>query len=109
MISYASFLKIYQLESMGNVEAEFSKDRVLQLLHDFFSKKSDMLLQENSFLISRWSRFCRTSSDVQKFKKIFDAYQSKIKAEYSDSIERYERLHEILKAKEKEARILEVY
>lgn len=73
-------------------------------LHDFFKEKAARMLKENSLLISRWSHFCRTSQSIVKYRTIFSGHQSRLKAEYSDSIERYERLHELKLSLDKEAK-----
>jgi hypothetical protein len=86
------------------VDKEFTRSSTQNLLHDFFNSKASKILEENSLLISRWSRFCRSTSEIVKYKQIFSGHQSRLKAEYNDSIERYERLHEIKLAAENGSR-----
>jgi competence protein ComGF len=97
-----------QLSTFAEVEKEFSRVNMQDLLHDFFKDKASRILEENSLLISRWSRFCRSTREIVKYKQIFSGHQSRLKAEYNDSIERYERLHEIKLALEKGTRGEEV-
>lgn len=91
------------------MEKEFNRVNMQNLLHDFFKDKAARILEENSLLISRWARFCRSSGDILKYKQIFEGHQSRLKQEYNDSIERYERLHEIKLEMEKGTKGEEVF
>ncbi|KAH9272139.1 hypothetical protein BASA83_005731 [Batrachochytrium salamandrivorans] len=78
-----------------NVERHFEGGRHLSLLMDFFKEKSERYLQENQLLISRWSRFCRTSNDIVQFAPEFMKRHEYLRREFSDSVNRYERLYEV--------------
>jgi hypothetical protein len=63
-------------------------------LIDFFNEKRQLLMKENSLLLSRWMRFARTAGDAAKLANIFKHRQQQLKIEFKDAIHRYERLYE---------------
>lgn len=66
-------------------------------------------MKENSLLISRWIRFCRTSVDAAKLSPIFKLRQQQLKAEYTDTVNRYERFYEAKSISEMKAAERQVY
>nr|KAJ3423215.1 Aminoacyl tRNA synthase complex-interacting multifunctional protein 1 [Polyrhizophydium stewartii] len=82
-----------------NIERYFEGDRLLDMLLCFYKEKAERLLQENRLLMSRWSRFCRTSFDISRFYPTFYKRNERLRIEFSDAATRYERLFEIHQAR----------
>lgn len=87
---------------MWNIELEIGGDKLFDILLNFFHDKTKRLLHENMLLTSRWGRFCtvllmtgRNSFDIAKFTPIFKGQQNILKLEYTDAVDRYERLFEV--------------
>ncbi|XJO74599.1 hypothetical protein BDV3_005400 [Batrachochytrium dendrobatidis] len=81
-----------------NIEQHFEGDRHLEILIGFFKEKTERILQENRLLVSRWSRFCRTSFDISRFSPVFKKRHEYLRREFIDSVNRYERLYEFRQA-----------
>eukprot|EP00842_Homolaphlyctis_polyrhiza_P006956 jgi/Hompol1/84/HPOL_002445-RA len=94
-----------ELATFWTIEEKFEGNGMLTMLISFFKERAECLLQENSLLISRWSRFCRTSFDISKFYNFFSIRSKYLRQEFADAVNRYERLHEFqqLQAEKKRA------
>ncbi|KAJ3386308.1 hypothetical protein HDU92_002613 [Lobulomyces angularis] len=98
-----------QLEIYWDVNKEFRIDNIRKLLRNFFKTKAYSCIQENFLLLSRWSRFCKSTSEPTKYKLQFQKHVQYLKKEFLDSIDRYERINECVVKKDaliKEAAIL---
>jgi hypothetical protein len=54
------------------------------------------MLNQNDLLMHRYARFCRAAPDVNRFHKKIRESQQTLHNEYSDAVERYERLVSII-------------
>ncbi|KAJ3033499.1 hypothetical protein HDV00_006315 [Rhizophlyctis rosea] len=93
-----------QLETYWNVDAELSPNRLFTILLGFFKDKASRLVEENALLLSRWSRFCKSSHDMAKLYPVFERAQTYLQNEYTDAVDRFERLYEAREAKERMVR-----
>ncbi|KAJ3307179.1 hypothetical protein HDV03_002690 [Kappamyces sp. JEL0829] len=85
---------IKEIQQDWNVEELFDGGKLGEMVMQFFGERRHWLLLENSLLISRWNRFCRTSYDATKYISFFKKRQTELKNEYKDTAHRYERLYE---------------
>ncbi|TPX37057.1 hypothetical protein SmJEL517_g00863 [Synchytrium microbalum] len=90
-----------ELERYWKVEHELSPSKILDVLESFYKNKAAHVLEENSLLVSRWARFCRNAHDINKFHNIFSRYQAYLQNEYTDSLDRYDRISKLTDAKAK--------
>lgn len=86
---------VQEMKEYWDIDSELYDNKLFDMLLEFFQEKSERLLVQNSLLMSRWGRFCRTAVDITKFGGMFRSEQSYLRCEYVDSVERYERLKEI--------------
>ncbi|TPX51275.1 hypothetical protein SeLEV6574_g00407 [Synchytrium endobioticum] len=97
-----------ELDRYWRVEFELGPTGILDVLESFYKNKAVYVLEENSLLVSRWARFCRTAHDVNMFHATFSRYQAYLQNEYTDSLDRYDRLSKLresqLKSTAKEER-----
>jgi hypothetical protein len=77
------------------IEKLFSDNKLFGLILEHYKKNANSILLENSLLVSRWARFCRTSTDIAKYTPIFRHRQLELKEYYADNVQRYERLYSI--------------
>ncbi|KAI8912986.1 hypothetical protein DFJ77DRAFT_63792 [Powellomyces hirtus] len=50
-----------ELESYWNIDNELSHTPLFRMLVEFYKDKAVLILEQNSLLLSRWSRFCRSN------------------------------------------------
>ncbi|KAJ3269943.1 hypothetical protein HDV01_000789 [Terramyces sp. JEL0728] len=81
-----------EIQTCWHVENLFDGEKLIRTLISFFKDRGTELLMENNLLVSRWSRFCKTAFDANKYLGIFKRRQQQLRAEYTDAIHRYERL-----------------
>ncbi|KAI9090170.1 hypothetical protein DFS34DRAFT_376400 [Phlyctochytrium arcticum] len=98
-----------ELETGWNLD-HLKHDSLFSHLLNFYRTKSTHLLEQNALLLSRWTRFCRTSYDIGRYYVVFQKYQEWLNSEYVDAVGRYERLIEgwegqMGKTREQEARM----
>ncbi|KNC95831.1 uncharacterized protein SPPG_09577 [Spizellomyces punctatus DAOM BR117] len=103
-VKYAWEAIAQELDSYWNVDAELTSDKLFLLLMTFYKEKATQLVEENALLLSRWSRFCRTSYDIATFFTTFQRYQEWLQAEYTDAVSRYERLADAHEGQQRRAR-----
>ncbi|KAJ3155281.1 hypothetical protein HDU86_004371 [Geranomyces michiganensis] len=90
----SSKLMAEEVDNYWKIDADFAHTPLLITLIQFFKDKATLILEQNSLLLSRWSRFCRSSHDIANFYPVFQRYQEWLQSEYTDTVERYERLSE---------------
>jgi hypothetical protein len=86
------------------IEQQLQQHDLSDILIHFYNDKRKAVIQENNLLLSRWSRFCRTSFDATKFLNSFKQRQQYLKFEFSDAVNRYERLYENRSVQSEKAR-----
>ncbi|KAJ3140712.1 hypothetical protein HDU90_008015 [Geranomyces variabilis] len=96
-----------EVDNYWKIDADFAHTPLLVTLIQFFKDKAAFILEQNSLLLSRWSRFCRSSHDIANFYPVFQRYQEWLQSEYSDTVERYERLSEAYDSELRRARLEE--
>ncbi|KAJ3322787.1 hypothetical protein HDV06_002648 [Boothiomyces sp. JEL0866] len=87
-----------EIQTCWQVENLFEGERLTKTLISFFKDRASEVLMENNLLVSRWSRFCKTAFDANKYLGIFKRRQQQLRVEYSDAIHRYERLQSYVAA-----------
>ncbi|KAI9005402.1 hypothetical protein BC832DRAFT_487234 [Gaertneriomyces semiglobifer] len=90
-----------ELEGYWNVDVNLTREKLLYILQEFYCLKSTLMAEQNALLLSRWTRFCRTSYDISKYLPMFQRYQEYLQAEYTDAVDRYERLSEAWERRER--------
>ncbi|KAJ3088326.1 hypothetical protein HK102_009028 [Quaeritorhiza haematococci] len=103
----ASRTVIEELESYWNVDGLVADDKLLTTLIGFYRDKVDRLLQQNLLLLSRWARFCRTSYDATRLYGMFQRQQNYLQSEYSDAVDRFERLSQLAEQQVQQRRAAE--
>ncbi|KAJ3020639.1 hypothetical protein HKX48_000485 [Thoreauomyces humboldtii] len=96
-----------EVETYWNVDSELDHTALFQMLMEFYKDKSTLIIEQNALLLSRWTRFCRTSHDIANFYPVFQRYQEWLQNEYVDTVERYERLADAYEEEQRRARIEE--
>ncbi|KAJ3313302.1 hypothetical protein HDV04_002286 [Boothiomyces sp. JEL0838] len=81
-----------EIQTCWHVENLYEGERLIKILISFFKDRATEILMENNLLVSRWSRFCKTAFDANKYLGIFKRRQQHLRVEYSDAIHRLERL-----------------
>ncbi len=75
------------------------------LLLEFMEEKSQMLLNQNALLMSRYIRFCRASNDIPLFLNLLKSQQKELQSEFMDTVGRIERLNSIVLQKNEQIRL----
>ncbi|KAJ3107131.1 hypothetical protein HDU97_004824 [Phlyctochytrium planicorne] len=90
----ASHRIVDELQNGWNLDTQLSGPKMLSIIKTYLRERSIEILNQNVLLVSRWSRFCRSANEINKFLPSFQKYQEFLRTEYVDTITRYERISE---------------